>query len=95
MQYEMMPVVDAYELQQALELQFGPDVMGNEDVMANVLFDDEYNNYSCKRYCFEKDEVYEGHFWQDEERIRICNCVNAMLRDMFPGRHTILVDVSW
>ena len=89
MQYEMMPVVDAYELQQALELQFGPDVM------ANVLFDDEYNNYSCKRYCFEKDEVYEGHFWQDEERIRICNCVNAMLRDMFPGRHTILVDVSW
>ena len=95
MQYEMMPVVDAYELQKALELQFGPDIMGNEDVMANVLFNDDYDNYSCKRYCFEKDEVYEGHFWQNEERIRICNCVNAMLRDMFPGYHTILVDVSW
>ena len=95
MKYEMMPVVDAYELQRALELQFGPDVMGNEDVMANVLFDDDYNNYSCKRYYFETDEVYEGHSWQNEERIRICNCVNAMLRDMFPDRHAILVDVSW
>ncbi len=46
MQYEMMPVVDAYELQKALELQFGPDIMGNEDVMANVLFNDDYDNYS-------------------------------------------------
>ena len=95
MKYEMMPVVDEYELQQALELQFGPDIMGNEDVMANVLFGDEYNNYSCKRYCFEEDEVYEGHSWQNEEHIRIRNCVNAMLRDMLPGHHTILVDVSW
>ena len=95
MKYEMMPVIDADALQEALELQFGPDVMGNEDVMANVLFDDEYGNYSCKRYYFSKDEVYEGHFWQNEERIRICNCVNAMLRDMFPGREVVLIDVSW
>ena len=95
MQYEMMPVVDAYELQRALELQFGPDIMGNQDHMANVLFGDEYNNYSFKRYNFAKDEVFEGYTWQNEERIRICNCVNAMLRDMFPGCNTILVDVSW
>ena len=95
MKYEMMPVVDAYELPKALDLQFGPEVMGNEDMMANVLFDDEYNNYSCKRYNFSKDEVYEGYSWQNEERIRICNCVNAMLRDMFPDREDILVDVSW
>ena len=95
MKYEMMPVVDAYELQKALELQFGPDVMGNEDVMAKVLFGDEYSNYSLKRYYFSEDEVYEGYSWQDEERIRIRNCVNAMLQDMFPGRDSILVDVSW
>lgn len=95
MKYEMMPVVDAYDLQQALELQFGPDVMGNEDVMANVLFGDEYSNYSLKRYYFNQNEVYEGYLWQNEERIRIRNCVNAMLRDMFPGREAILVDVSW
>lgn len=95
MQYEMMPVVEADVLQEALELQFGPAVMGNADVMAQVLFDDEYTNYSLKRYNFSEDEVYKGHPWQNEERIRICNCVNAMLRDMFPGRDTILVDVSW
>lgn len=95
MQYEMMPVIEADVLQEALELQFGPAVMGNADVMAQVLFGDEYTNYSLKRYNFFEDEVYEGHPWQNEERIRICNCVNAMLRDMFPGRDTILVDVSW
>ena len=95
MKYEMMPVVDAGDLQDALELQFGPAIMGNEDVMANVLFGDEYSNYSLKRYYFDQDEVYEGYSWQNEERIRICNCVNAMLRDMFPGREAILVDVSW
>lgn len=95
MKYEMMPVIDAEDLREALELQFGPDVMGNEDFMANVLFGDEYNNDSCKRYNFSEDEVYEGHSWQNEERIRICNCVNVMLRDVFPDHHTILVDVSW
>lgn len=95
MKYEMMPVVTADALQEALELQFGSDVMGNEDVLANALFGEEYNNYSCKRYYFQTDEVYEGKFWQNEEHIRICNCVNAMLRDMFPDRDTVLVDVSW
>lgn len=95
MEYKMMPVIEADALQEALELQFGPAIMGNEDIMAAVLFGDEYSNYSCKRYNFAKDEVYEGHSWQDEERIRICNCVNAMLRDMFPGHDVVLVDVSW
>ena len=37
MKYEMMPVVDAEGLREALELQFGPDIMGDEDFMANVL----------------------------------------------------------
>ena len=95
MEYEMMPAVEAYKLQRALELQFGPDIMGNQDHMAQVLFDDQYTNDSYKRYNFSEDEVYEGYSWQDEDRIRVCNCVNAMLRDMFPNRKAILVDVSW
>ena len=37
MKYEMMPVVDVEELREALELQFGPDIIGDEDFMANVL----------------------------------------------------------
>ena len=95
MKYEIIPVVAAEELREALELQFGPNVMGDEDFMANVLFDDEYNNDSYKCYYFSEDEVYEGHSWQNKERIRICNCVNAMLRNIFPGHEKILVDVSW
>jgi hypothetical protein len=94
-QYEVMPVVDSYEIERALKEKFGPDVMGNEDVVANVLFDDYYSNDSCKHYCFSEDKVYEGHSWQNEERIRICNCVNAMLREVFPDCDAILVDVSW
>lgn len=96
MKYKVMPVVDVDELQKALELQFGPEVMGNEDIMADVLFGEgEYDNHSCKYYCFSQNEVYEGRSWQNEERICIRNCVNAMLQDMFPEHDTILVDIDW
>lgn len=95
MKYKVMPVVDVNELQEALELQFGPEVMGNEDFLAHVLFGEEYNNYSCKYYRFSRNEMYEGRSWQNEEHIRIRNCVNAMLQDLFPERDTILIDVSW
>lgn len=95
MKYEMTPVIAEDALQEALELRFGSEVMGDKDVLAEVLFGEEYSNYSCKRYYFQTDEVYEGKFWQNEECIRIRNCVNAMLRDMFPDRDAILVDVSW
>lgn len=92
MKYKVMPVVDVDELQKALELQFGPEVMGNEDILTDIL--GEYDNYSYKRYYFSQNEVYEGHFWQNEEHIRIRNCVNAILQDMFPEHEEVLVDVS-
>lgn len=95
MKYEILPVVSDTELQEALELQFGPDIMGQNEFMANVLFGDDYNNDSCKYYSFKEDEVYEGKIWQKEEHILIRNCLNAMLRDMFPNYERILVDVTW
>lgn len=95
MKYEMMPVVDANELERILIAQYGPNAMGNQDFMANVLFGDEYNNDSYKSYYFQEDEEFTGKFWQDEEKIRIRNCVNSILRDLFPDQERILVDVSW
>ena len=95
MVYEMVPVVDELTLRAELEFQFGKDILDDETFLADILFDNEYNNNPCKYYNFEKDEVYEGKFWQDEECIRICNCVNAILRDKFPNHKKILIDVSW
>lgn len=94
--HQVMIVVSDGDLEEALIERFGEDVMGpHNDFMANVLFNDDYNNDSYKSYCFNKDEEYTGKPWQDEEKIRIRNLLNSILREEFPDHDTILVDVSW
>lgn len=94
-EYEMMVVVSADALEEALIERFGEDTMCSFYSMANVLFDDNYNNDSYKRYWFGEDEEYTGASWQNEKRIRIRNQLNSILREEFPGHDAILVDVSW
>ena len=95
MKYDMMPVIEAGNLQDALELQFGPEVMGDNDILARILFSESYGNDCYKSYYFRDMEVYEGKSWQDEEHIRIRNCVNSILQDLFPDHERVLIDVSW
>ena len=52
-------------------------------------------NDCYKSYYFEDDEEYTGKSWQNEERIRVRNLVNAYLRDILPGHESVLIDVSW
>lgn len=95
MKYEMMPVVDVYELEDVLKAQYGPDIMGDNDFLANLMFYDNYCNDCYKSYYFKCDEIYEGKSWQNEEHIRILNCLNSILRDTFPNHERVIVDVSW
>ena len=83
-------VVDIYQLEQDLELQFGQDF----GELANLLFGYEYHNYSAKKFCLE-DEAYEGYSWQCEDDISSRNLVRAYLRDIFPGYKYVFIDVSW
>lgn len=92
MKIEMQPTINISALEDELKLQFDIDVEGE---LSSILFYDNYMNDCYKSYYFEDDYEYTGQPWQDEERIRVTNCVNAILRDLLPGKERILIDVSW
>lgn len=90
--YEMRPVIEIYVLEDELKTQFGVDIEGE---LRNILFYEDYMNDCYKSYYFADDEEYTGKSWQNEERIRVRNLVNAYLRDILPGYERVLIDVSW
>lgn len=91
MKYEMVPVIDCEELRKAVNQQYNIEI---EDI-PSLLFDDNYMNDCYKRYRLNDQEQYSGFWWQNEEMIRLKNCVNAFLTDMFPNVEYVLIDVSW
>lgn len=90
--YTMYPVIEVDILENEIKTQFDVDV---EDNLRNILFGDNYQNDCYKSYCFEDDEEFHGYAWEDEERIRIRNLVNAYLRDILPDYTHVLIDVTW
>lgn len=89
--FQMYPVVDAHDLEDAVNRQFGCEI----DDMRNLLFGDNYSNDCCKTFWYDTDEVYTGSEYQNEEEIRLRNLVCAYLRDVLPDYCAVLVDVSW
>ena len=90
--YTMYPVIEVNILENEIKTQFDVDV---EDDLRNILFGDNYQNDCYKSYCFEDDEEFHGYAWEDEERIRIRNLVNAYLRDILPDYTHVLINVTW
>lgn len=88
--YEMRPVIEIGVLEEAIYTQFNVD-----DDLRSILFYDDYMNDCYKSYYFADDKEYKGYSWQNEERIRMRNLVNAYLRVILPGHDSILIDVSW
>ena len=94
MEVKMMPVIDSYELQEAMKAQYGPDFFGEDGTIEDALFED-YNNNTCEYYFYGSDEKYEGKFWQVENYVRIRNCINGYLRDILPDYERVLISISW
>lgn len=92
MKIKMKPTINISALEDELKLQFDIDVEGE---LSTILFYDDYMNDCYKSYYFADDYEYTGQPWEKEERIRVTNCVNAILRDLLPGEDRILIDVSW
>ena len=90
--YRMCPVIEVGVLEDEIKAQFDIDVEGE---LRNILFYEDYMNDCYKSYYFADDEEYTGKSWQNEERIRVRNLVNAYLRDILPGHERVLIDVSW
>ena len=89
--YENIPVVDMYELEKALNLQYGE----NFNEIPVLLFGDDYMGGVCKPFFFDKMEVFSYPQWQNEEEIRLRNLVRAYFQDVFPERNMVLIHIYW
>ena len=94
MKHRIMPVIDIYDLEKAIEIQFGEEVLRHYE-LRQLLFGDQFMNDCCIRYYFGDVVEYHGYSWEDENGISIRNLINQFLRDEFPGQDAVLVDVSW
>ena len=93
MKYEMMPVINANEIERAVELQYGVAIE-----LAPLMWPEDFQNDCYKSLCFDDDMVaeWEEDTYEDEETRREHLLVYSILRDVFPENiRTVLVDVSW
>ena len=94
MKYKLLPIIDIYDLQNAMVSHYGDDFRTCE--LRQILFGDQYMNDVYKRYSWEDGLLeYTGAFWQDEENIRLENCVISFLADTFPNHKEVIINVAW
>ena len=94
MKYRVLPVIDIYDLMDALIEQYGNDFRTCE--LRQVLFGDQYMNDVYKSYSWEDGFIeYTGASWQNEEHIRLENCVITYLADTFPRHKEVIINVAW
>lgn len=93
MKYNLVPVVRARDLEVLLSEKANIDVCE----IRSLLFYDDYVNDSYKSLYFADDESADG--WEPTptqiEEMKARNALFALLREEFPDREDILVDVSW
>jgi hypothetical protein len=89
-----MPVIDIYDLEKAIEIQFGKEILANCE-MRQLLFGDRFMNDVYIRHYFDDDIEYHGYSWENENEISVLNLINQFLRDEFPGQESVLINVSW
>lgn len=92
MKYEILPVIDVHDLEDALKLQFDMDF--DNDIRL-FLFYDNFMNDCYKSFSFKDLEEYKGFSWQDEEDISKKNAIKVFLKDLFPQYDSCIIDVSW
>lgn len=101
MKYEMRPVIDIWDLHDALEAQYGEEFTeqygGNANYLCYFLFGDSYTNDCYKSHYLEIEEFDPINCpWQNEQHIHIMNCINTLLLNTLPaGTERVLIDVSW
>ena len=95
MVYKMVPHFWVGDFETELLNRFGHEFMKKVDDLRMFLFDDRYMNDVSVDYHIDELEVYEGHEWQDPERIELENAIKLFLREMFPGHSYVLIDVMW
>jgi hypothetical protein len=88
--HTMMPVVDADELEKAVNTQFSCEI----NDIRGLLFGNNYTNDSYQSFWYDDLEVYTGG-WQVEEDIDARNFIRAYLKNILPNYSYVLIDLSW
>lgn len=93
MNYELIPVLSIRELENVLYDK--KKIVVNE--LRAILFNDQYVNDCYKSLYFADDETIDG--WDpdpdDLYEMKVRNSLYEILREEFPNREIIIVDVSW
>jgi hypothetical protein len=90
MNYKNEIAVNIYDLQEALVLQYGEDFADLE--LRNIMFGDFYSNDCYKKFYFDEDILYSPEEYDDGSIL--CSII-TFLKDIFPDRKYILVDITW
>ena len=56
------------------------------------MFDDGDCN-DCRYFDFSYDIEYRGYWWEDEEEVKLANLIRSHLREIFPDRNYVLIDI--
>ena len=94
MEIIMMPTTDIGSLCEEVNRKYGWQL--DDYDLCQILFGEEYNNYSYKPYRFDKDVnygYYTGEYATTGKDIE--NKVRQYLRERLPHNTHILIDVSW
>ena len=94
MKYKNEIVVNIYDLRKALILQYGEDFGDHIDKLdlRNVMFGVFYGNDCYKKFYFDEDILYSPEEYDDGSTL--CSII-TFLKDIFPDREYILVDITW
>ena len=95
MKHNRRVVVWAYDLADAVALQYGMDASDFE--IANLFWPGDFMNDCCKSLGIEEgcDDYDKEEAENGDEDARLRCLVYDYLRSAFPGEDTILVDVTW
>lgn len=87
MRYKIVPCLRVGDLEKALEAQYGPEfiqeIHDRHNDICQLMFGECFMNDVCCKYYIDKLEDYKGHSWQDEDHIRLENCIKTFLRNTF------------
>ena len=86
MNYAVVPVIDVYELEDAIRLQYGNEIFEEHEGFDTIIFNGEENNRSFRTFNF------SAH-WKYEHPVK--ELVHGYLKDIFPTYDYCIITCEW
>ena len=94
MKYKEIKVVEANEIEKAVEKHYGVNIE-----LAELMWPENFMNDCYKYLCFDEDMIMENkedmERHPEKARYRERAMVYSIMKNYFPDDETVLVDVSW